>query len=201
MNDDELQEFEQEVTRATASLHHRDARASYTKILLAYDGSADARAALERVASVASEGSQVTVVTVIPYEAVGSKLDPIDPTDRDWQWNCLIEATAHLRAEGMESFIEAAAGNPAPVICETARSLETDLVVLGNGHGGRWRPSLRQNPVRRAVQRNLTCDTLVVRANRATSAPSPETAPATRQQTRHRRPPADLGTTHPGLSR
>jgi nucleotide-binding universal stress UspA family protein len=201
MNDDELQDFEQEVTRATASLHHRDARAPYTQILLAYDGSADARAALERVASVASEGSEITVVTVIPYEAVGSKLDPIDATDRDWQWKCLIEATAYLRAEGIESFIEAAAGNPAPVICETARSLEADLVVLGNGHAGRRRPSLRQNPVRRLVQRNLTCDTLVVRASRATSAPSPATASATRQETRRRRLRADLGTTHPGLSR
>jgi nucleotide-binding universal stress UspA family protein len=195
MNDDELQEFEQEVTRATASLQHPYARAPYTKILLAYDGSADAHAALERVASVASEGSEITIVTVIPYEAVGSKLDPIDPTDRDWQWKCLIEATAYLRAEGIESFIEAAAGNPAPVICETARSLEADLVVLGNGHGGRWRPSLRQNPVRRAVQRNLTCDTLVVRADRATPAPTAAPSPNTRQ--RAPQPAPDLGRTQP----
>jgi nucleotide-binding universal stress UspA family protein len=195
MKEDDLQEFEQEVTRAAASFQHRDARAPYTKILLAYDGSADARAALERVPSVASEGSEVTVVTVIPYEAVGSKLDPIDPTDRDWQWKCLIEATAYLRTEGIDSFIEAAAGNPAPVICETARSLEADLVVLGNGHGGRWRPSLRQNPVRRAVQKSLICDTLVVRGDRATPAPTAAPSPSTRQRAPQAAP--DLGSARP----
>src|SRR5690242_5996762 len=52
MNDDELQEFEQQVASAAASVSRRAARGRYTQILLAYDGSADARAELERVAAV-----------------------------------------------------------------------------------------------------------------------------------------------------
>jgi nucleotide-binding universal stress UspA family protein len=196
----ELDDFEREVARAAASVSHNDSRGRYAQILLAYDGSADARAALERVAAVASDDSHVTVVSVIPYEAVGSKLDPIKPSDRNWQWQCLVEATAYLREYGIEPFIEAAAGNPAPVICETARSLNADLVILGNGHGGRWRPSVKRKPVRRAVQRNVACDTLVVRAEPATPARSAASSPSSRRRTRSAHPAADLGTTHPGLS-
>ena len=177
MNDYELQGFDRQVAEAAAALNQRPARGAYTEILLAYDGSADARAALERVAAVASDGSEVTVVTVIPYEAVGSKLDPIAPTDRDWQWRCLVDATAHLREYGIEPFIEAAAGNPAPVICETANSLKADLVILGYGHGGRRRPSVRKNPVRAAVEKTVECDTLVVRAEQSAHAPRVADAP------------------------
>jgi nucleotide-binding universal stress UspA family protein len=195
----ELDEFEREVARAVASLAHNDSRGGYKQILLAYDGSADARAALERVVAVASDDSRVTVVTVIPYEAVGSRLDPIQPSDRNWQWHCLVEATAYLRECGIEPFIEAAAGNPAPVICETARSLEADLVILGNGHGGRWRPSVRRKPVRRAVQQDLACDTLVVRAEPAIPARSAATSPS-RRRAPSARPAADLGSSRPGLS-
>lgn len=122
MTEDELGVFEQEVACAAASLGHGVSYRPYKQILLAYDGSADARAALERVAAVASDDSDVTVITVIPYEAVGSRRDPIEPSERKWQWQCLVEATAYLREYGIEPFTEAAAGNPAPVICETARS-------------------------------------------------------------------------------
>jgi nucleotide-binding universal stress UspA family protein len=180
MTSDELQQFEQAVGRATAFQDHRHARGHYRQILLAYDGSADARAALERVAAVAAADSDVTVLTVIPYEAIGAKLDPIESSDRAWQWQCLVEATARLREHGIEPFIEAAAGNPAPVISDTARSLKADLVILGNGHGGRWHPSVRRNPVRRAVQRSVQCDTLVVRA--PAEHPARDTSAQPRQQ-------------------
>jgi nucleotide-binding universal stress UspA family protein len=201
MNDEELHDFEQQIAHAAASFKHRDARGHYREILLAYDGSADARAALERVAAVASEDSEVTVVTVIPYEAVGSKLDPIEPSDREWQWHCLVEATAYLRGDGIEPFIEAAAGNPAPVICETARSLEADLVILGHGHGGRWRPSVRKNPVRPAVEKSVKCDTLVVRAEQRERAPQLADAPEEERPTRLRKRVPRLGTSHAGASR
>jgi nucleotide-binding universal stress UspA family protein len=200
MNDDELQEFDQQVARVAAALNQRPARGAYTQILLAYDGSADARAALERVAAVVSDDCDVTVVTVIPYEAVGSKLDPIEPTDRDWQRQRLVEATAYLREHGIEPFIEAAAGNPAPVICDTARSLEADLVILGYGHGGRWRPSVRTNPVRPAVEKSLKCDTLVVRAEQRAAATRLADAPDERHAGRLARTVASLGTGPTGVS-
>lgn len=202
MNDDELQAFEQEVARTTASLKDRGGdRGSYTQILVAFDGSADARAALERVAAVVSAEAAVTVVTVIPYEAVGAKLDPIASSDRDWQWQCLVEATAYLREHGIAPFIEAAAGNPAPVICETARSLKADLVILGYGHGGRWRPSVRKNPVRPAVEKSVKCDTLVVRAEQRAAAPRQADAAEERRAGRLARTVASLGTGPASVSR
>ena len=201
MTDDELHGFEQEVACAAMSLARRDSRGRYGQILLAYDGSADARAALERVAAVASDDATVTVLTVIPYEAVSSKLDPIHPDDRDWQWRCLVEATAYLREHGVDSFIEAAAGNPAPVICETARSLEADLVILGNGHGGRWRPSIRKSPVRPSVERHVNCDTLVVRAEQPRPAPRVGEVRDEQRATRIPRLRARMGGDHPATSR
>jgi len=195
-----LDAFEQDVAAAAQSPKHRDGRGAYIRILLAYDGSADARAALERVVAVASEDAEVSVLAVIPYEAVGSKLDPISEADRQWQWHCLVEATAYLRSCGVEPFIEAAAGNPAAVILETARSLKADLVILGNGHGGRWQPSLRRNPVRRFVQKHLDCDTLVVRAPPARPARRSATEQSSERSDRSRELAPDIGRTRTGLS-
>ncbi|MBA3843387.1 MAG: universal stress protein [Actinobacteria bacterium] len=52
----------------------------------------------------------------------------------DWQWKSLTEAVARVEQYGIRGFIEAAAGNPVPVILEVARTLNADLVVLGGGH-------------------------------------------------------------------
>lgn len=161
--DPELTEFNSAVALAAASLPQPVARRVYRQVLLAYDGTPDAQAALERVPAVASAGTEVTVATVIPYEAVSSSLDPIKPADRQWQWDCLIQATAYLRTFGIDPFIEAAAGTPAAVIREIAQSLQADLVVLGCGRGRRWHPSLKRRPVRRRLDSQLSCDTLVVR--------------------------------------
>jgi hypothetical protein len=81
------------------------------------------------------------------------------------------------------------------VICETARSIDADLVILGNGHGGRWQPSIRKSPVRRTVQKHLDCDTLIVRAEHRPPAPHPAEAPDTRVPRLHK-PLARLGPRH-----
>jgi nucleotide-binding universal stress UspA family protein len=201
MSSNESLEFEQAVTRAAASLPNREQRNGYTQILLAYDGSADARAALERAVAVAADDAEVTVVTVIPYEAVGSQIDPIKHSDRQWQWRCLVDATAYLRGYGIDPYIEATAGNPAPVICETARSLHADLVILGNGHGGRWRPSIRRNPIRAYVQKHVDCDTLVARPAIAKPAPRTSAEQPLERTDRSREPTPDRGGTRPRLTR
>jgi len=107
--------------------------------------------------------TEVTVITVIPYEAVSSSLDPIKPAQREWQWDCLVHATAYLRAFGIDPFLEAAAGTPAAVINETARSLDADLVILGGGRSHGWHPSLKRRRVRSLLQKRLGCDTLIAR--------------------------------------
>jgi len=152
----ELAEFEAEVARAAIALAAPGRRRLYRQVLVAYDGTPDARAALERVPALVASQGEVTVLTVIPVEAVGSNPDPITTRQRQWQWNCLVEATACLRASGIDPFIEAAGGNPSAVIYETAASLDADLVILGSG-------------VQPTLERQLTCDTLVVRAHAVTS--------------------------------
>jgi nucleotide-binding universal stress UspA family protein len=161
--DAETAEFERQVEHAAAALRpsppHR-----YRRILVAYNGSDHARAALDRAAAIAAPDSEITVITVIPFEAIGASPDPIKPSDREWQWNCLVDATARLRRYGIDPYIEAAAGNPPVVIAETATAIGAELVVLGNGHGRRWQPTLKRKPVRASLQRQLSCDTLVVRS-------------------------------------
>jgi nucleotide-binding universal stress UspA family protein len=160
----ETAQFEQQVERAAATLPPAPPPRRYRQILLAYNGSEDSIAALERLAAVAAHDSEVTVITVIPFEAISASPDPIKAADRKWQWNCLVDATARLRILGIDPDIEAAAGNPAAVIAETAGSLEADLVVLGNGHDRHWQPTLPRRSVHLGLQRRLRCDTLVVRA-------------------------------------
>ena len=64
------------------------------------------------------------------------------------------EATTFLREHGVHPFIEAAAGNPALAILDTAQALHADLVVLGGGDSRRWQRLLA----------GLECDVLVVAA-------------------------------------
>lgn len=154
--------FQQEVQRLVELLPRPNPIHGYRQILLAYDGSDGAKAALDRVAAVATGETTVTVITVIPFEAVGASPDPIKPELRDWQWNALTEASALLSQRGIHAFIEAAAGNPAPVIEEVARTLNADLVVLGRGHNRWWSPTLKRRSIRRALLRALACDALVV---------------------------------------
>jgi nucleotide-binding universal stress UspA family protein len=158
----ETADFESQVERAAATLSRDSSPRRYGQILLAYNGTKDSIAALERVAAVAAPDSEVTVVTVIPFEAIGASPDPIKASDLEWQWKCLVDATARLRRYGIDPVIEAAAGNPAAVIAETAESLEADLVILGDGHNRHLQPSLRRRSVRPALQRRLHCDTLIV---------------------------------------
>jgi nucleotide-binding universal stress UspA family protein len=169
-HDHETAEFERQVERAATALPHAPSLHRYRQILLAYTRSEDSIAALERVASVAAHDSEVTVITVIPFEAISASLDPINAADREWQWSCLVDATARLRNLGIDPYLEAAAGNPSAVIAETAESLEADLVILGNGHDRRWRPTLRRKSVRSGLGHRLRCDMLIVQGSNTPSA-------------------------------
>jgi nucleotide-binding universal stress UspA family protein len=161
--DPELREFNQAVARAAARLPRQPQRRIYRQVLVAYNGTDYARDALACVPAVVSDETDVTVITVIAYEAVGSSLDPIKEELRQWQWNCSVEATAYLRSFGIDPYVEAAVGTPAAVIRETALSLEADLVILGNGRRRGWHPSIKRQRVRPSLQRQLGCDILIAR--------------------------------------
>src|SRR5581483_6349731 len=156
--------FEHEVQRLVELLPRPNTVHGYRQILLAYDGSDGAKAALDRVAAVATSQSTVTVIAVIPFESVGASTDPIKPELRDWQWNALTEATALLARRGIRAFIEAAAGNPTLVIEEVARTLNAALVVLGRGNNRWGSPTRKRRSSRRALLRSPACDALLVAA-------------------------------------
>jgi nucleotide-binding universal stress UspA family protein len=98
----ETAEFERQVEHAASTLPRTPSSPTYRQILVAYDHSEHSIAALERVAAVAAHDSDVTVITVIPFEAIGASPDPISAADREWQWNCLVDATARLRTRGID---------------------------------------------------------------------------------------------------
>jgi nucleotide-binding universal stress UspA family protein len=135
----------------------------YRHVLVAYDGTRHSRAALERVPGLVSPDTDVTVITVVPELAAGANVGLLEHADREWQRDRLTEAAAYLDACGVDATVEPRTGTPSAAIRETAQSLGSDLVVLGGGSGGRWHPSLRRHPVVPTLQKELACDTLVVR--------------------------------------
>lgn len=159
--DSDHHRFAAEVRRLTITLP-RESPPGYRQVVLAYDGSPGARAALERAAAVVDADATLTVIAVIPFESVGASPDPISAEKRAWQWHRLTEATALLERRGISAFVEAAAGNPASVIVEVARALEADLIVLGRETHRRGRLPLKSKSVRRSVAQRADCDVLIV---------------------------------------
>jgi nucleotide-binding universal stress UspA family protein len=121
------------------------------RILLAYDGSAPARRALDRAVAEAREtNGRITVLSV--EELV---LDPSVPRNfgtlddvADWEGGSpggappdvvaqLTEARGLLAEAGVDAELTWAAGEPGQTIAETAQRLNADAIVLGEHHHGR----------------------------------------------------------------
>ncbi len=103
------------------------------KILVAYDGSEQARSALDWAAHMASEGSSVSVISVAPTLAGSPKIaDAVDPTsDADEHRRQLDEAAAILEELGIKAKTLLKAGNPAEEIINTAREGRFDVILVG----------------------------------------------------------------------
>jgi nucleotide-binding universal stress UspA family protein len=102
------------------------------KILVAYDGSAPARRALETAAALAAaEEATVTVISVVP-EALGLAVltDPSD--DAAVHRDQLADAVAFLEKRRIQAETLQPAGDPARAIESVARTGGFDTVVLGS---------------------------------------------------------------------
>jgi nucleotide-binding universal stress UspA family protein len=102
------------------------------KILLGYDGFEHSRHALEETAKLAAGGSsEITILSVVPPEARGSKsgghvmLRPHAHED-------VAKAHAYLRELGIPSEMKMDTGDPAEQIVAEAASGGYDLVVVGS---------------------------------------------------------------------
>ena len=112
-----------------------------TRILIAYDGSAGGRRALDVGADLATAlGASVGIVSVVPNR-------PEMPPDDPWSETSahaaeLHEAQVILAAAGLESATHEPVGKPGNMIVKVAEEFGYDAIVLGSRELG---------PVRRAV--------------------------------------------------
>jgi nucleotide-binding universal stress UspA family protein len=133
------------------------------RILLCYDGSAEAKHALDRVGEIASVvPSRVTVVSVAepiypnpPYTGYA------DPAEEQAHRRLLEEAAEDLRGQGVDATTLEAVGDPAAALLDAARD-GADLVVVGSRHRGVIK-RLLFGSVSAEVVVEAPCDVLVVR--------------------------------------
>ncbi|HUH21739.1 MAG TPA: universal stress protein, partial [Gaiellaceae bacterium] len=107
------------------------------RILLCYDGSAEAKHALDRVGEIASAvPSQVAVVSVAePIYKEPRYAGLVDPGEEQSHRRLLEEAAEELRGRGVDATTAKRVGQPAAAILDAARD-GADLVVVGSRHRG-----------------------------------------------------------------
>jgi nucleotide-binding universal stress UspA family protein len=143
------------------------------RILVAYDGSAGARRALDRaVAEAQASHGRIYVLSVerMPLDPEISRnfgtLDDIS----DWEDTPLgppPDVVAHLREAsdllgkaGFDAELTWAAGEPGQKIVETARRVRANVIVVGEHHHGLL-SSLFGGDVGAEVQREAGCDVIL----------------------------------------
>lgn len=138
------------------------------KILLATDGSESATDALRAAVELAEEaGASIDVITVartlhhaagaVPVAPVGPPSGIVDEARR------IAEEHAHaVRELGVEARAHVAEDEPAHAICEAARELEADLIVVGSRGLGPVRGALLGS-VSRAVLSHAGRPVLIVK--------------------------------------
>jgi multicomponent Na+:H+ antiporter subunit G len=132
-------------------------------IVVGYDGSEEARRALERVAMLAGDDTAVAVVTagsLLPAAPRGA--GSADDDERVERRRVLDEALELLAELGVEAEPVEAIGDAADALVDTARDIGADLVVIGRrGRTGAARVLL--GSVSTTVVNRAHCDVLVVR--------------------------------------
>ncbi len=127
-------------------------------ILVAYDGSASSRRALEHAATFTPPGAHVLVVNVIPEQSVSARLETVSDSQRTKQRRLLREAEAILKQHGVAARPVAVAGEPATEILAAAQATGARLLVVGSD--GR-RHVLRRS-LSSVLARKAACDVLIV---------------------------------------
>ena len=135
----------------------------YVRILVAYDGSPPARAAVERAAELSRrDGAALTILTVATLPTVADDVETeadIERARRHHQ-SLLHGLEARCRELGVSPAKELAVGHPVRQILNRAE--DADLVVIGHSGRGmidRW----LMGSVAHGVVSLAPCDVLVVR--------------------------------------
>jgi nucleotide-binding universal stress UspA family protein len=130
------------------------------KILLAYDGFPHSDHALEHTAELAREGDEVTVMSVVPPDARGSKSGG-EVGIRPHAHEDVVRAHESLQARGIESEMRIAHGVPEEEILRFAEEGGYDLIVVGSRGLGRV-GRLLLGSVSRDIVAGASCPVVVV---------------------------------------
>jgi nucleotide-binding universal stress UspA family protein len=153
------------------------------QVLVGTDGSEDALAAARRALELLTSDATVHLVAVAE---VAATVDPVAPEvtagySRPHEFDpararaiddataALERAASALGGVAVETYVDG--GDPGPVLCERARALNADVMVVGSRGRGAIRRVLLGSVSTYLVQ-NAPCPVLVVRA-----APSPSSNP------------------------
>jgi nucleotide-binding universal stress UspA family protein len=134
-------------------------------IVLGFDGSAQAKAALAEAARLAA-AEKAPVVVVFAYY-----ISPLGGGDvRDYKLELervaaetTVAAVAELAAAGIEASARHVSGRPAEALLEVARELEARMIVVGGRHQGTLVAAVRGSLVTDLLQ-HATVPVLVVPA-------------------------------------
>ena len=128
------------------------------RVLLAYDGSEEARRGLELAGAMAGPGGKITVVNVIPVHGVGARLETVSEEEGSEQQRLLRDARGLLARKGVHADLVEGVGDPFTEILAAAAAVDAGTIVIGQGP--RRLPLLLS--VSERLVRRATCDVLVV---------------------------------------
>ena len=132
-------------------------------VIVGYDGSDEAKRALDRAAEFARGGAKVTVVAAVGVELHAFRsMGRRDPTESTEISTALDDAQAHLKEQGIASQSIEGEGSAADVLVEAAKETGADLVIVGSRGLGATKRALLGS-VSTSVLHHAPCDVLVVR--------------------------------------
>lgn len=135
-----------------------------SKLLVGYDGTESAKAALERAAGMTLYGDSLGVISVAPTAAGGPRSGgPLVAGDGPAEHReSLAEAVEFLSGRGIEPRTIEAIGDPASAICEAAERDGYTMIIVGSrNHNGIQRALL--GSVSDRVAHHAPCDVLIVK--------------------------------------
>jgi|SRR5579875_738583 len=142
----------------------------YRKVLVAYDGSASADAALRAALDLSRSAPELTLATLavepdaLPFAA---RSDEIAELECDGQVACerlQARAVAEGAQRGVRVTTMVATGDPAEQIVHCAQEGNFDLIILGRKHHSRVREYAGGTTVEH-VLRHASCDVLIAHAD------------------------------------
>ena len=144
----------------------------YEKVLLAVDGSESSKVAACVVNDMVGNGmikQLVILYVIVDYAWESMKLPTIAQRDVEVLQHAkesaaqeIIKIVREFITGNVEIIEKALKGNPAAVICEEAKNIDCDMIVMGNAGKGTWGKLLLGSVSNRVVQL-ADCTVLIVK--------------------------------------